>query len=93
MVSEPEVDEMVRDTAVPAYGLKRLQDLRESARKIIYMSYLTPVDEVSKIESAIEACNSICSNLATTIPSSSGLPLIPSDGQKTGKLQTLASKT
>ncbi|KAK7793238.1 hypothetical protein R5R35_004998 [Gryllus longicercus] len=85
MVSEPEVDEMVRDTAVPAYSLKRLQDLRESARKIIDISYLLPVDEDSTIESAIEALNSICSNFAKCIPSSSGQPLIPSDGQKTGE--------
>ncbi|KAK7867710.1 hypothetical protein R5R35_004836 [Gryllus longicercus] len=82
MVGEPEVD-MVRDTAVPAYSLRRLQDVRETAREIIDMTYLLPVGEDAT--STFEALKLIRSNLAKKITSSSGLPLIPSDGQKTGE--------
>ncbi|KAK7874128.1 hypothetical protein R5R35_004671 [Gryllus longicercus] len=74
-------EEIVSDSAIPINNLERKQqDLRESAKKIIEMSYLCTVE--TGIKTAIEACNSACSTLAKCIPSSSGLS---SDSQKTGK--------
>ncbi|GLH17145.1 Protein of unknown function, partial [Gryllus bimaculatus] len=79
-------DEMVSDIAIQVVGknLKRkLQDLRESAKKIIEISHLC-TDE-RRIDTAVEALNSISSTVAKCIPFSSGLP---SDSQKTGKTNT-----